>query len=94
MAYYGMIENPTPMLKDFALRRFDKGDSISDLLQRYPKQEVSKFGRFTMTGDGYRTNSSNYTEFGIIARDDKMIYAAAQGSVNGQHWEFYFFHNT
>lgn len=96
LAFYGMFRNYHPILRDLAFRRFSKGDSMSDLLQRYPTNGPATYGHFsTFGGDNLSwKNPGNHTSVFVLAMDDRLIYAQAWGSVKDVPWEFVFFHTT
>ena len=90
-AYYGMIKTPAPMLKDFALRRLNNGDSLSDLLQLYPMEKVGLLENFQEICEQSWTNSGNGIYFLVLAKNNKLVDARANGLVNGVPWDFAFF---
>jgi hypothetical protein len=94
LAYYGMIKTPTPMLKDFALRRFNQGDFMSDLLQRYPESKLDVLEDFQEIRGQSWANSGNRTYFMVLAKDNKLVDARVNGFVNGVPWDFAFFQST
>ena len=91
-----MLRNYHPVLRDLALRHFSRGDALSDLVQHYPTIGATKYGHFSIFGrDGiYWESPSNHTSVEEIARDGKLIFAEAWGSVKDVPWDFIFFHTT
>jgi hypothetical protein len=88
-AYLGMASECHPVWRQFALRRFGAGDSVSDLLQRYPPSRREEFGRYGV----YRYNQCDsngipFTGLSVITRDGRLLSAGA-GSCT---WQFSFFH--
>jgi hypothetical protein len=96
LAYYGMFRNYHPMVRDLAFRQINRGESLSDLLQRYPTNGPATYGHFSICGGDNLCwrNPSNHTSVEVIARNGKLIFAKAWGSVNGTPWDFTFFHTT
>lgn len=94
VAYYGMAKNHDPIMRDFALRNFDKGDLMSNISQKYPTRNIFEFGRFSMLRDYYRGDPSNRTSLQVFAKDGKLVRADAQGEVNGVPWDYVFFRST
>jgi hypothetical protein len=87
-AYFGMASECPPVWKQFAFRRFGKGDSATRFLKRFPPSNRAEFGRYGIYG--YHEGGSNviaFTELRVITRDGKLISAGA-GSCT---WEFIFF---
>ena len=88
-AYFGMASECPPVWKQFAFRRFGKGDSATNFLQRFPPNRREEFGRYGVYH--YNDGGSNvmaFTQLAVVTRDNKLISAAA-GSCT---WRFSFFH--
>ena len=48
LAFSGMATESHPVWKQFAFRRFGFGDSIADLLRRFPPTQKVEFGRYAL----------------------------------------------
>src|SRR5437868_2187218 len=77
-AYFGMASECPPVWKQFAFRRFGKGDSAVQFLRRFPPNGREEFGRYGVYH--YQHGGSNiiaFTQLGVVTRDNKLISAWA-----------------
>jgi hypothetical protein len=88
VAYYGMADECHPVWRQFAFRRFGSGDSVADLLRRFPPTDKEEFGRYGLYR--YELGSGEgifFTGLSVASRDGRIISAGA-GSCT---WQFTFF---
>lgn len=90
-AYRGMGSGVIhPVWREFAFRRFGRGDSVAALLNRYTPSEVEEFGNYGVYTYYARYDGPEYLYFCglvVIAKDGKITDARAWTCT----WEFSFF---
>lgn len=88
-AYYGMANESHPVWRQFAFRRFGAGDSVTQLLHRFPPSDREEFGRYGVY-DYYPGRADAgiwFTGLTVVARDGCLIRSEAWSCT----WQFTFF---
>jgi hypothetical protein len=81
-SFLQMAGEAPPVWRQFAFRRFGPGDSVAELLRRFPPSGREEFGRYGVYGYG-----GGFIGLGVTTRDGKILSARA-GSCT---WRYTFF---
>jgi len=81
-AFFEMAGESPPVWRQFAFRRFGAGDSVAELLRRYPPARREEFGRY-----GVYQYGGGFIGLGVTSRDGKILSAGAASCA----WKFMFF---
>jgi hypothetical protein len=91
VAYLGMAGECHPVWKQFAFRRFGRGDSADEFLRRYPPTHREEFGRYGVYQ--YYPNTGDliwFTGLTVVTRDGRLLGSRAWSCT----WQFTFFHTA
>lgn len=81
-AFLQMAGEAPPVWRQFAFRRFGPGDSVAELLRRFPPTHREEFGRY-----GVYQYGGGFTGLGVTSRDGKILSAGAASCT----WQYTFF---
>lgn len=86
-AYFGMATESHPVWRQFALRRFNAGDSAAELLRKFPPTRKDEFGRYGVYSFDANATGISWSAFTVVTRDGCLLSAQC-GSCT---WEYTFF---
>ena len=83
-----MAQECHPVWKQFALRRFGRGDAANELFRRFPPTHRDEFGRYGIYSfSAGPPGGIPFTRVSVVTKDGRLI-AAGSGSCT---WRFTFF---
>ena len=86
-AYLGMASECHPVWRQFALRRFNAGDSTAGLFAHFPPSRKEEFGRYGIYWYYQNSDGIPFTGLAVVTRDGRLL-SAESGSCT---WRFAFF---
>jgi hypothetical protein len=76
-AYLGMASECHPVWKQFAFHHFESGDSVTNLLDKFPPSRREEFGQYGIYTYFQKPGGLSFSGLTVVSRDEKLIAVTA-----------------